>query len=254
MPTQLEYLGDALADVGAIQPNQTPPGGVQQFALRKDTQMKQSWAQRRLRLFFVPEVTYALADDKGTYTIGSGATDFDTSTGVNTKPVFIQAAYLVLGAGTPRSLNICTRPQWNLVTGKNDKAADGPEDLFYDFNHPIATINVSRRPTGSPILHVSQWNPLKIFGVDELDLNVEDFYPPEYIKAMRLGLAIELAPSYRFPVSQDMKDLFISAINDLERMNNDKLSGAFGETRTLDGPNKGDGSPVAAGQVQQQGQ
>lgn len=254
MPTTvLQLFSDALADVGGCDPGQTPSPSRIQFARRKHTGMMRSWSTKRLRLFYIPESAYTLQGGKGTYLIGPLAADFDTSTIVPpaaapayVKPVFIQAGSVIVGTGRRWPLNILTRPQWDLNNTKTLTDPDGPLDLFYDFGSPMGTINIAPKPTGAQQMLLSQWNPLPTFNEGDEQLNIEDFYPQEYIKPMQLGLAIELAPAYRFQVTQDMAALFGDSIGQVERMNNDKLSGAYGTSRTLDGPVKGDGSPVAA--------
>lgn len=251
MPSVLQFFSDALVDVGACDPGQTPSSNRIQHARRKYADMIRNWSTKRLRLFYIPESEYALQNGVGSYQIGPGAAQFDTTPGVYVKPVFIQAASVVIGVNRRWPLNILTRPQWDLNQNKTIVDPDGPLDLFYDFGNPIATINVGPIPNTAQRLLVSQWNPLRIFAEGEEALNVEDFYPQEYLKPMQTGLSIELAPSYGFSVGQEMAALYSEGVMNIERMNNDKLSGSFGASRTLDGPTKGDGSPVGqAGQQQ----
>lgn len=218
-------------------------------ARRKHGEMVRGWSANRLRLAFVPEVQYPLIGGQGAYTIGPAATDFDTNSGVGpsgpyVKPIFVQSARVKIGTARRWSLNILTRPQWDLIQNRDLLDPDGPLDFFYDFNTPIATINMALKPQFNTTLYLSQWNPLRQFSAGEEALNIEDFYPQEYIKPMQTGLAIELAQAYKLPVSQELVALFADSIQTVERMNNDKLSGAFGSARTLEGPTKGDGSPV----------
>jgi len=257
MPTVLDFYGDALADVGAIQPNQTPSGSTLASTRRKFADMIRSWSVIRLRLFYVPEVPYQLVGGTGVYEIGPGGAQFDTTpVGVPpvspyTRPNFIQSAQVIIGTARRWSLNILTRPQWEVNQARGQTDPDGPLDLFYDFGHPKSTFNVAPKPGANQIMLVGQWNPLRIFVEGEEALNVEDFYPEEYIAAMRYGLAIQLAPQYRFPISQDLLGLFQSAVAIVENKNREKLSGAFGVSRTLDGPTKGDASPMSVQPMQQ---
>lgn len=244
----LDFLNDALAEAKIQQPNNTASGANTQFARRKFNEMVMGWSANRLRLFFVPEVVYPLVAGLGTYTIGPGAPNFPTEgLGAYTKPVFIQAASVQLGVGTRIPVSIITRPQWDMHPQKNDPRADGPLALFYDYNVAIATLNFAPFPLNPINVYVSQWNALKTFATDELAAFIDDFYPGEYLDALKMGLAIKMsqamAPS---SVNQVMLGAFGDAIGVVERINNDKLSGAFGTTLTLDGPTKGDGSPVAA--------
>lgn len=253
--TVLDMYADALAEIRGTQPGQVPSGPMQQFIQRKQAQMLRSWSANRLRLFFIPEAPYSLSASVGSYQIGPGAAQFDTNTGNFVKPVFVQAAYVIVGTARRIPLNILTRPEWNVCQTRSIPDPDGPLDLFYDFNSPIATINVAPIPGNSQQMYMSQWNPLKVFEIGEEALSPEDFYPAEYIRAITLGLAIELSSSYGFSVTPELAQKFQNAIGIVEQMNNSKLSGAFGFTRTLEGPTKGDGVPIQQqANPQQQGQ
>lgn len=244
----LEYLADALANAGLLKPGQTPSSPTAQHARRKHQEMVRSWSTNRLRLFNIPEALYTLVPNQGAYTIGPDATaDFDTSAGAFTRPVFIQAARVIVGTARRWPLNVLTRPEWDVLQRHSAADPDGPLDLFYDFAVKLGTINVDPKPTTAQQMYMSQWNALRSFAEDELDLDVEDFYPGEYIKPTMLGLAIELCQAYTRPVSQELFGLFKDAIDPIEKMNNEKLSGSFGFSRTLDGPLKGDGSPIGGG-------
>lgn len=245
----LEYISDALAAAGLGKPGQTPIATTAQHARRVHKRMVESWSSNRLRLFNIPEALYAMQANKGTYTIGPDATaDFDTTAGLYSRPVFIQAARVIVGTARRWPLNILTRPEWDLAQNRTQSDPDGPLDLFYDFNVKLGAINVAPKPTGAQPLYISQWNSLRFFGEDELDADLDDFYPGEYIRPTMLGLAMELCQAYTRPVSQELVGLFQDAIAPIEKMNNEKLSGSYGFSRTLDGPVKGDGAPVGGAQ------
>lgn len=250
--TVLQFLTDALADSGKIQAGQTPTGTVAQVARQVHYQMVKSWSTNRLRRLYVPEVLYTLSASKGSYQIGPGAADFDTNPGVYVKPVFIQAARVLVGTGRLWPLNILTRPEWDVVQGKNLDDPDGPLDFFYDYGTPIATFNVSPKPIGAQSMWVTQWNPLRAFEIGEEQLFIDDFYPQELIEPMRRGLAINLMQTYKLPMDQELPAIFQASIGEFERMNNDLLSGAFGPSRTLSSPMKGDGGPIGAAPPQGQ--
>lgn len=240
MPTVLQFLSDTLADAGIIQPGQSPSAPHLQFALRKWFEMLSDWSGTRERLFFIPEVTYQMSGGKGTYSIGPGAPDFDTIPGVYVRPLFVQAARVKVGTNRKWALNLLTRPQWDVNQAKTLQDPDGPLDFFHDTNAPIATFNVAPMPSGGQSLYVSQWNPLPRFDETQLALNVEDSYPEQYLKPMRLGLQIEVASSFGRQIKQEVPSLFAEAIARLERKNMQATTGSFGESRTLEVPVKGE--------------
>lgn len=253
MPTVLQFFSDALAAVGAADPGQTPPPSRIEHARRKFAGMVRSWSATRLRLFYIPEASYALVANKGSYTIGPDpAADFNTTNpAVNIKPVFIQSARVIVGSARIWPLNIVSRPQWDVLPTKTLKDPDGPTDLFYDFGVKLARINLAPMPANPLMLFVSQWDALKVFAEGDEQLNVEDYYPDEYLRPLQLGLSIEMAPTYHFQVGQELATNYADGLARIEKMNADKLSGAFWTSRTLQGPTKGDDTALPQ---QQQGQ
>lgn len=233
-----------------MQPNMTPGGSTVDFIHRKFEDMVRAWSKVRERLFFIPAATYPLTANLGVYSIGPGAAQYNTSNvapdPLYTRPTFIQSAQVSLGVNRKWPLNILTRPQWDILQTQALVDPDGPTDLFYDFNHPIATINLAPLPGGAQwpagqLLILSQWNPLKLFFPGDEALNVQDYYPESYILPLRSGLAIQLCSAYRFPVTQQLLGVFQESIGIVEKNNADKVVGAFGFSRTLGGPTKGDG-------------
>lgn len=251
--TVLSFCTAALVSAKVLKPGQTPTGTQLQAAMQLHREMVHSWSSRRPRLFWIPEVQYPMTGGKGTYQIGNGAADFNTAppnANGYVKPMFIEAASVIVGTARRIALNILTRPQWDINQTKSLTDPDGPVDIFYDYAAPIATFNVASKPGSNQTLYVAQWNPLTGFIPGQETYDMDNYYPTEYIKPMRYGLAIELCNAFGVPVSQDVTNPFAESIQELENINADKVSGAFGPTRTLDGPVKGD----ALRQPQQQGQ
>src|ERR1035438_2050441 len=203
MPTVLTFYAQSLAEVGRLDPQQTPSGSTLAFCHNTFQDMGRGWSSIRFRLFFIPEATYLLQPNQSSYQIGPGATDFNTASPSSyIRPVFVQTAQIVVGNARRLPMNILTRPQWTVDPLRNLADPDGPIDFFYDENRPIATFNVAAKPTGTQLMVLSQWNPLKLFFPGDEALNVEDFYPEHYIPALKFGLAIQLADAYRMPVTQ----------------------------------------------------
>lgn len=259
MPTVLQLYSDAFSDAGLMQPNQTPSGSNVDRIHRAFDDMVRAWSKVRERLFFIPSAIYPLTSGLGAYQIGPGAAQFNTTTNPNyTRPLLIQTAQVVIGVARKFSLNILTRPNWDVLQTQTLLDPDGPTDLFYDFGHPISTIYLAPMPGGTgwnvaQTLILSQWNPLKVFYPGDEQLLVQDYYPESYFLALRKGLAIQLCDAYSRPVSQQLVGLFQGALSAIENDNRDKVTGAFGPSRTLESPTKGDGI-MAPGQPSQQGQ
>lgn len=245
MRTVLDLYSDAMSDAKIIKPNQTASGTNISFVHRKFQDMVRAWSKKRLRLFFVPEMEYALAAAKGSYQIGPGAADFDTGPGVFVRPLFIQTASVVVGTARRWPINILTRPNFEVLQTRSLQDPDGPTDLFYDYNHPLSSFNFAPIPANNCTVYISQWNPLKTFDVGDEQLDVETFYPESYLLPLRTGLAIALCAAYEKQVSQELLGTFQDSVSIIENDNREKLTAAFSFSQTLDGPAKGDGVMAA---------
>jgi hypothetical protein len=248
MPTVLQLYNDALADAGVQQPNQTASGANIAYTHRMFDDMVRTWSKVRERLFFIPAAVYPLAANRGAYQIGPGGAQFDTMANpAYTRPLFIQSAQVIVGVARKFPLNILTRPQWDVLQTQTLLDPDGPTDLFYDFNQPLATIYLAPMPGGvgwnvNQTLILSQWNPLKVFMPGDEALLVENFYPESYLMPLRKGLAIQVCDGFQKPVSQQLLGVFQGGLQAIEKDNRDKVMGAFGFSRTLEtGATKGDG-------------
>jgi hypothetical protein len=253
MPTIRQFYSDALSDAGLQKPNQTATGNNIDFCHRSFDDMVRTWSKVRERLFYVPAAYYTLLANIGAYQIGPGAAQFPTAgpplwtPTPFTRPLFIQSAQVIIGNARKFPLNILTRPQWDVLQTQTLLDPDGPTDLFYDFNHPVATIYVAPKPggVGWPVgqqLILSQWNPLPCFYPGSENLLLENFYPESYFLALRKGLAIQLCDAFRMEVSQQLLGIYQGALSTIEKDNRDKVMGAFSFSRTLEtGATKGDG-------------
>src|SRR5580692_9373672 len=141
MPTVLTLFSNAVAEIGRVDPQQTPGGSTQAYIYGAYQDMVRAWSAIRFRLFYIPEATYLLQPNQATYQIGPGAPDFDTTARGYTRPVFVQPAQVVVGNARRLPMSILTRPQWQVDPLRNLADPDGPIHFFYDENRPTATFN-----------------------------------------------------------------------------------------------------------------
>ena len=250
--TVLELFSGAATKAGIIEPTQTPSGPMQAFIGSRFREMIRTWSGIRNRLFFVAGVQYPTAAGVGAYLIGPGAgaaPNFDTTLNpAYTRPNLVQTAQYLVGTARRWPLRILTLPGWQDLQTRNLQDPDGPTDLFYDFNHPIATINLAPKPAGVGVLFMSQWNPLPVFQDNQMQLIVEEYYPDDYLTPLTSGLAIQLCGPYRRPVGQDLLGIFQASMTAVENKNQLKLTGAM---TPLSGPTIGDASALSAPPGQQ---
>jgi hypothetical protein len=241
----LQLFQDALAEVGRLNPQMTPSGSTTAYVQRVCANMIEAWSEIRERLFFIPEVSYPLVANQSVYYIGPGAADFNTNnTAPNplyTRPVIVQTAQVKVGNARRWPLNLLTRPDWQIEQNRFISDPDGPLKLFYDDNRPISTFNVAPIPGNNTTMYASQWNPLYVFQLTDLNKDVATLgYPEAYELPLKTGLAIEMCRAYRMPVSQDLLGRFQSSIAVIENKNKLNMMSNFGFSQTLQGPTKGE--------------
>lgn len=256
MPTVLQWYSDALVEAGRLNPTATPSGPTTAYVQRRQADMIRVWSQKRERQFYVPEAQYPLKGGQGSYQIGPGAADFNTTAADSpyVRPVQIQTAHVIVGNARRWDLDILTRPQWQANQARSIQDPDGPLAIFYDDNRPVGTFNFAPIPANPQVLYTSQWNPLHVFEVGDEALEVETYYPEAYLLALTTGLAIEILRAYRMQPSPDLLGRFNGAIEIIENTNKQNMIGQFSESRTLNPPLHGEVGIMAPGQAPAPGQ
>jgi hypothetical protein len=113
--------------------------------------------------------------------------------------------------------------------------------MFYDDNRPIATFNFAPIPANNTTVYASQWNPLYVFQLSDLNTDVATLgYPEAYELPLKTGLAIQLCRAYRTEPSQDLLGRFQESIAIIENKNKLNMISNFGFSQTLQGPTKGE--------------
>ena len=121
------------------------------------------------------------------YTIGTGG-DFNT-----TRPLSIMSAFIRDSAGTDYPLEVSLSPiDYGLITDKDTAAR--PYKLYYapGFTGELGTIYFDSAPVTAETLYLTSYKGFTPYTA-LADTIVQ---PPEYEKAMRYYLAIDLAPEY----------------------------------------------------------
>lgn len=246
-----DFLNAAAAEILALTPGMSLSGTQLDIWRTSFNSLVRNASSDRLFLFYVPDVTYTLAVSKEAYEIGPGAADFDTDPGVFTRPVFVESARARVGNARRWPLNMRTEQQWasNPLRGMADP--DGPVDFQYSASIKEGVFRFAPVPTAGQVVYISQWNPLKTFEIADLTAIMEDFYPDEYIMALRGALAIDRAPSYKKQVDAVLASNTKNAIDTIKATNNTRLGGSAGQSSTLQAPAVGIGQMV---QQPQQGQ
>ena len=217
--TAQDIINASLRSLGVLAKGESPTANDSADALQALNIMIDNWSAKKLMGTASVRENFALTANKATYTIGTGG-DFNT-----TKPFDITYAFIRDGANVDTSLNIVTRQEYQSYEDKAIVAAP-PLSLFYDPGetqqaNQMGTINIYYAPdsTQSYTLYIDSQKPFTEFA--NLTANVT--FPASYYKAMKYGLAIELAPEYGKKLTADIKELFTDSIETLESVNSARI-------------------------------
>lgn len=181
--TARQLIEAALRTLG-VGATESPTNAELQTALEDFQIMLRSWSLENLMTYFIEEENFACSAGTAQYTIGSGGT-FNT-----TRPVSIVGAFTRTTAGVDYPLEIVDEKQFREVAVKSDSGT--PAWLWYNPEYPLGLINLYQTPNGADDLYLNTKKPLT--EPTKLTSNVQ--FDPAYDKAIRYGLAMELAPSY----------------------------------------------------------
>lgn len=154
--------------------------------------MLDSWSGARDLVYELALTDYALAVLTQSYMIGPTASaPFNVP-----RPIKIESAAIILTVGTPYlrfPLRIITEAEWAAIP---DPTATGtiPDKLYVDPQVPNAVLNFHPVPLVSSTTRVElgTWNVVGQFATLSTSANL----PPAYLRAITLGLEIEIAPTY----------------------------------------------------------
>ena len=214
MATALSVIRSALILIGQLDPLEPASADEAAQSLTVLQDLIEAWATERLTITTVPRATYSLAANTATFTIGSGAV-------LNTpRPVTIDGAAYVSGTGTAAvdvPLAVYTDAEWQAIPTKA-QTGSVPSGIWYDHGFTAAgvgTIQVWPVPTAVTTLVL--YVPTAIVG--PVALTSLMLYPPGYAKAIRYGLAAELAPVFGIPAAPKVEQIAIRSFAALKRAN-----------------------------------
>ena len=182
--TAQDIIDQALLELGETAAGETPTTEERNDGLRKLNQLLDSWNAEQLAIPYLKVESFPLTGAE-TYTIGTGATDFDTA-----RPLSVKAAFIKSAAGASQEADVVGATVWAQI---RDHSRTGlfAEVLFYNPDWPSGKIYLSPMP-GSGTLELSSLKPLTTFAGLEIDVDL----PPGYDRALVFNLAADLAPQY----------------------------------------------------------
>lgn len=190
--TQLIYGALRLCKGGLSRPGRTASTEELADGLSRLNDMIDAWGIERLTIYFVLRTTQVLSANVASYTIGSGGT-------INiVRPNAIEAARIIVdNTATPvyeAPIDVLTDEQWER-TPQKDLTSPLSSGIYYDHNWSAGLARIYPWPvptvaTTTLVLYTLQ--ALTAFA----DLTTNYTFPPGYAEALRLQLAIRLAPEF----------------------------------------------------------
>jgi hypothetical protein len=174
--------------IGAISSSETPNADESSDALEALNLMLGSWGASRFLSKNTQTITHTLTG-AASYTIGSGG-DIDTI-----RPSAIFTAYYTLG-GLDYPLQVLDYKTYSEIGTKNIGAI--PEYVVLKPDYPLSTIYLFPVPANGTLTLDNVRPATDLTLADDLP------YPPEWIRALKFNLAIEIAPEFGFTVAPEL--------------------------------------------------
>ena len=186
-----DLIRSSLRLIGAISSSEAPAADESMDALEALNMMLNSWGAVRFLSKNTPTITHTL-NGSTSYTVGIGG-DINT-----TRPTSIYTAIYTLGT-QDYAVKVLDYADYVEITTKN-LGGTIPEFVTLKPDYPLSTLYVFPAINGG-VLNLSTVRPSA-----ELDINddIQDIYPPEWIRAIKYNLAIEIAPEYGFSASPEL--------------------------------------------------
>ena len=174
--------------IGAISSSETPAADESSDALEALNLMLGSWGASRFLSASTGKVTKTMTG-ASSYTIGVGG-DINT-----TRPTAIYNAYWSTG-GLDYPLTFLDYSDYQDIGIKNIGSI--PEYIVLKPDNPLSTIHLFPVPANGTLTLDNVRPATDLTLADDLP------YPPEWIRALKFNLAIEIAPEFGFSVSPEL--------------------------------------------------
>jgi hypothetical protein len=218
MATAQTIIDRSLRLIGAIASGESPTTDETADALIALNAMIDSWRNDRLMVYALTESTLTLVANDGSYTIGA------TGDIVATRPVKIESAFCRSG-NVDFPVRVIDKARYDAIPDKTT-TSDIPQFLYYD---PVVTTGVIKLwpvPSAANVVHVTLWTVLSTLATAATTVTL----PPGYEKALAYNLAIEVAPEYEKPISQEVMKGARDSLAALKKINSPQIV-AYSELR-----------------------
>jgi hypothetical protein len=205
MSASQTIIVNALCDIGAYGPGETPSPDDLSLGLTKLNNLLDSWAAEKLQPLGLKVAQYTLTG-AASYTIGPSGT-FNT-----TRPMKIKSAAVVV-ASVVRPVDILTAEKWDAIADKT-RSGTFADTGFYDNGFPLATISLNPKPASGQ-LKLTTYEAVVSFP----DLTTVVNFPPGYERALTACLGVEMAPAMSRPLDQTLLGIAAEAKGTIAKLN-----------------------------------
>jgi hypothetical protein len=215
MATTKRLLEGALRKIGVLAAGEEAEPSELQDALEIANEWLDSLSNEGLLIYALTHESFQLTSSR-TYTIGLGG-DFDT-----VRPTTIEDVRIRDAGGLEEPVEIASLNKWSGIRIK-DAVLTYPDYIYYEPTFPLGTLYLSAYPVENNYLLMVTTKPLTALPALTVDVDL----PPGYLRFIRLGLAVELAPEFGKTIDPVIAATFRQATAVLKRTNSKSRMGTL---------------------------
>lgn len=209
--TVADMINASLRKIGVLASGEVPSANEQSDAFAAFTNMLDSMSNERLIIYSVLREVFALTAGQQTYTFGTGG-NFNSI-----RPQKIENAYIQAYGTSPISeikLEIVNDSQYADLVVKT-VTSSLPVYVFNDDAFPLANLSFWPVPSANVNFVSYSWKPLAAYATTSTVITL----PPGYLRMLIYNLAVELAPDFGVPASDQVIAIALQAMKNIKRMN-----------------------------------
>lgn len=205
--TVQEMLKAAMRTIGVLATGETPTAEELNDGMEALNTMLKSWAAQGIMVYASTEITVSLVASTASYSVGTGGTV------AVTRPSTVLGGFIRDSGGHDYPINVISEGEYR---GISEKATTSrPTSVFYDPLYSLGYFRFYPTPNASETAYLDCLVPWTAFTA----LTDTVSFPPEYERAIKFNLALELAPEYGKEPSQFVLKSANEALNIIQAQN-----------------------------------
>lgn len=218
----LDLISSSLRLINALAVGETPTAAEAQDSLRVLNDMLETWSTDNLAVFASQDQTFSFVPGQAAYTIGPGG----NFAGV--RPIQIESGFTRY-QGIDYPLDFIDDNRYNLIPLKTQQAII-PCYVNYVGTFPLGTLTFWPVPQQATTVTLTTNLQFTVLPNTAASLS----YPPGYSRAIRYGLAVDLAAEFGIPLPQVVADIARSSKAAIMRANKRSPIAMFDPAITAD--------------------